>query len=295
MAKHTRWLSATLAVLCVTLCFVLIVPMIDARGPDTAPDVVFESFEHAPDLTPHLGEAARDASAAISRAVRGAPANAVTIIVDDLGHDLSAVERLVALPFPVAVSILPFSPYARQSAEMAHAAGLVVMLHMPMEPEGDHYRLGMGDGFLRDGMNEDEVRDLLTEALARVPHVQGINNHMGSALTSRHEPMRWIMAFCQERDLFFIDSRTKASTVAAEEARDAGIVWGERSVFLDHDPELPALQAAWQRVLGKAEKDGAIAIGHPYAGTLRFLEGMIPEQDQRRITQVGDLLHEPAI
>ncbi|MDX8412068.1 MAG: divergent polysaccharide deacetylase family protein [Mariprofundaceae bacterium] len=292
MARRTRWLSATLAVLCVVLCFVLIVPILDARGPDSRQDIVFESFDHAPDLASELDEAAKDASVAISRSV---PENAITIIVDDVGHDLSVVERLVALPFPVTVSILPFSPYARQSAEMAHAAGLVVMLHMPMEPESARFRQSMGDDFLHEGMNEHEVRDLLAKALARVPYAQGVNNHMGSALTSRPEPMRWVMAFCQEQDLFFIDSRTKASSVAAEEARNAGIVWGERNVFLDHERTLPALQAAWQQALGKAGKAGAIVIGHPYAGTLRFLEGMISEQEMQQITLVNDLLHAPAI
>jgi len=171
----------------------------------------------------------------------------------------------------------------------------VVMLHMPMEPEKDHYRRPIGDDFLRQDMNEEEVRALLTEALSRVPYVQGINNHMGSALTSRRETMQWVMAFCREHGLFFVDSRTKASTVAADEARSAGLVWGERSVFLDHDPVGDAMQLAWNKALRKAQKSGAIVIGHPYAGTLSFLEEMIPEQEQNRITQVTDLLHEPAI
>jgi len=293
--KHAHWISVALAVLCVTLCFVLVVPMLDARGPDVEQDVVFESFEHAPDLSSTLDEAADKVSSVIKPDVRVPEASAVTIVVDDLGYDLAVVKRLVALPFPVAISVLPFSPYARQAAEIAHDAGRVVMLHMPMAPERDHYRQSMVDGFLHEDMDEEQVRGLLEKALERVPHVAGINNHMGSALTSSHEHMRWVMSFCQERGLFFIDSRTKANSVAAEEARNAGIKWAERSVFLDHEPELPAMRSAWEHAMAKAVGRGAIVIGHPHANTLTFLEGMIPENEQQRITMVNDLLHAPAI
>ncbi|MDQ6971196.1 MAG: divergent polysaccharide deacetylase family protein, partial [Mariprofundaceae bacterium] len=104
----------------------------------------------------------------------------IALILDDVGYDLPALRRAMALGVPMAISILPNAPHAAMAASLAHAAGYAVMLHMPMEPSNPHYQQRMDASFIRVGMQRRKVRRMMNEALIRVPFVEGVNNHMGS-------------------------------------------------------------------------------------------------------------------
>ncbi|MCF8073515.1 MAG: divergent polysaccharide deacetylase family protein, partial [Desulfarculaceae bacterium] len=103
----------------------------------------------------------------------------VALIIDDMGNGTKPLERLLALKIPLTVSVLPHAPQAKAVAAKARAAGLGVMLHLPMEPVGPHQQ-PPGQGMLRVGMTTPEILAVLKMDLARVPQAKGVNNHMGS-------------------------------------------------------------------------------------------------------------------
>jgi len=252
-----------------------------------APDVVFE--ESAPvDVGAHPSSTEQDKKPLPApKAHRG-----IALILDDVGYDLPALRRMLAFHLPVAIAILPNAPHAAEAAKLAHAAGHLVMLHMPMEPANPHYRQHMDNSFIRIGMQRQEVRRLMTEALARVPYVEGVNNHMGSGLTALEEPMRWVMEVCREKKLFFVDSRTNRDSVAARMARESGLHWGERRIFLDNSVAPDLLKQSWQAARKRLEKDGfVIVIAHPHRETLDFLQQEISAQDKVAMVPLGRLLH----
>jgi len=224
--------------------------------------------------------------------IRAPRERGIALIMDDIGYDMHALRRVLALPFKVAISVLPDAPGSRQAAEMAHAAGLTVMLHLPMEPANPVYQQRMDDSFLRMDMNEAEVRALFLRALDEVPYVVGVNNHMGSLLTSSPVHMQWVMSLCRERGLFFVDSRTSKDSVAAAEALQFGLTWGERKVFLDHQSDPESLRLSWQAAQRCLKRHKAcIVIAHPYPETLDFLEHQIPARDRQWIHPLTDVLH----
>jgi polysaccharide deacetylase 2 family uncharacterized protein YibQ len=74
------------------------------------------------------------------------------------------------------------------------------------------------------------------------------------------------------RNLFFIDSRTTADTVAYETAEQFGIRAASRKVFLDDKLSRAAIAAQLELAAQDAEHDGyAIAIGHPHPETIAVL------------------------
>jgi len=79
----------------------------------------------------------------------------------------------------------------------------------------------------------------------------------------------------KQLDLFFVDSRTTAATVAFEAAEHAGVRTGFRNVpFLDDVQDVGAIRKQLELAMrGAKEKGTAIAIGHPHAETLRAFEG----------------------
>jgi len=218
----------------------------------------------------------------------------IALIIDDVGYNLPALQRVLDLGVPVAIAIIPDAPHAKEAAEMAHKAGHIVMLHMPMEPANPHYRERMDGSFLRGNMPEETMQSMLLKGLEKVPYVQGMNNHMGSFLTSLPEPMAWVMQFCRDNHLFFVDSKTSAKSVASDIAARYGLTWGSRRIFLDNSVKEDDIKQAWLSAEHCAKRQGGcIVIGHPHPETVNFLEHQMTHVKPELMRPVVDLLHSP--
>ncbi len=195
----------------------------------------------------------------------------IAIIIDDIGDKLARGKSAVALPGKVTISFLPHTPHSRMLANKAYASGKEVMLHLPMETETGK-RLGPGGLTLH--MTEDELRKTTRDALDSIPHVSGINNHMGSLLTRHPGAMEWLMQEIKEQGrLYFVDSRTTAHTVAGKIAVENELPSAMRDVFLDDIRDKRAIRKEFRRLLSLARKRGyAIGIGHPYPETIEVLK-----------------------
>ncbi|MCE1115922.1 MULTISPECIES: divergent polysaccharide deacetylase family protein [Pseudomonas] len=207
----------------------------------------------------------------LAGAAHAAPAKAyLSIIIDDLGQSDVRDQRTLALPGPITMAIMPDTPHATEFARQAHKAGKTVILHMPMDPATGPYAWHPGTPLA-------ELAQRLDAALAKVPFAAGINNHMGSRMTSQPEPMAWLMGELQRRHLFFVDSRTSAATVAAAKAQAIDLAHVSRDVFLDDERTVDAISAQLQQGIALARKQGsAVLIGHPYPQTLQVLESELP-------------------
>ncbi|MDX8406251.1 MAG: divergent polysaccharide deacetylase family protein [Mariprofundus sp.] len=219
------------------------------------------------------------------------PVAGISLIIDDVGYDLPALRRILALNVPVAISIIPDTPHARQAARMAHKAKQMVMLHLPMQPESEKYSRNMGPAFLHTGMNQTQLRTTFMQDLAMIPYVKGVNNHMGSALTQLEQPMRWVMQLCMQQGLFFIDSKTSAKSVADDIAAEMGLSHASRQFFLDNDLNQQALMHAWEKVRNCARRgDSCIIIAHPHPETVVFLERHLSDEDRALMQPVSSML-----
>jgi hypothetical protein len=206
----------------------------------------------------------------------------LAIVLDDLGGDRQAAEAIFALHYPVTLSVLPFHAHSTEIAEEAQRRGLEVMLHLPMQAMGNETPETQE---LRPGMREEEVARTLRVMLENVPTARGVNNHQGSLATSDGKLMAELMRSLKQRDLFFIDSRTSAATVAFEEAEKAGVRSGFRNVpFLDDVQNVAAIKQELELALhGAKEKGAAIAIGHPHPETLEALKEVLPEAESQGV------------
>ncbi|KAA0976791.1 divergent polysaccharide deacetylase family protein [Pseudomonas sp. ANT_H12B] len=195
----------------------------------------------------------------------------LTLIIDDLGQNLPRDRRVLALPGPVTVAIMPDTPHATEFAREAHRSGKIVILHMPMDP-------ATGPFAWHPDLSIDELEKRLNAAFKVVPYTAGINNHMGSRMTAQPVAMAWLMADLQRRHKLFVDSRTSAQTVAAAEAQKIGLASVSRDVFLDDERTEAAIFTQLQTAITLARSQGsAVMIGHPYPQTLAVLERELPK------------------
>lgn len=153
-----------------------------------------------------------------------------------------------------------------------------VMLHLPMEPH-EYPATDPGPNPLLVGMTESDISARLTDALATLTNVTGVNNHMGSAATSDQATMRSLMNVLKETDLFFVDSLTSVRSVAYAEAVRAKIPTVRNRIFLDYDNENEgAISKNLARLVQSARSAGfAVGIGHLYPATASVLAREIPK------------------
>ncbi|NOX09790.1 MAG: divergent polysaccharide deacetylase family protein [Gammaproteobacteria bacterium] len=213
-----------------------------------------------------------------------------------MGGHLDAARRVLQLPGPVACSFLPLAPYTRQLAQEAYVQNKEVLLHLPMQTMRDR---PLDAGGLTLDMSEAVFLQVLREDIAKVPHVSGINNHMGSLLTQHPGHMTWLMQeMGRQQALFFIDSRTTHSSIAYNIAQENNIPSAKRDVFLDDERDVVLIEKQFDRLLDLARKNGhAIAIGHPYPETLAVLERRLSQLSKKiRLVPLNKLLlmHEVA-
>ena len=151
----------------------------------------------------------------------------------------------------------------------------------------------MGPGGLYAKMTEQELKETLTKDLDGLPGIQGVNNHMGSLLTTKADSMKWVMEVLKGRSLFFIDSLTSPKSVAKKTAQEHGLETVSRDVFLDNIRTEKAIDKQFSRLLKLARLHGsALAIGHPYPETMDYLKKRLNnlEQDGVRLVRLSDLL-----
>ncbi len=216
-----------------------------------------------------------------SAAARAGDTGFISIILDDLGHNLERGKRAIALPADITVSVLPYAEHAERLARLADESGREVMLHMPMANVSGKE---IGPGGLTADLTRDDFVRLVDAAFERVPEARGMNNHMGSLLTTRATEMSWLMEQVKARGLYFIDSRTTHETVAQLIAGEHSVATGRRDVFLDNEQTVEAIEKAFERLIRKAYEQGtAIGIAHPHRATLEVLEAKLPELHERGI------------
>ena len=214
--------------------------------------------------------------AGLNGAVFAADAPRLAVIIDDLGYEFAAGQRVVNLPGPVACAILPSTPSAKRLAEAARANGKEILLHLPLQAQESSGPVEPG-GLLLD-MSRSQFAETFASDIEAVPFAVGVNSHRGSMLTRHPGHMSWLMEEIAARgNLFFVDSYTTAESVALQLAQEAGIPSTRRDVFLDPDRSPATLVREFARLKKLARESGfAVGIGHPYPATLDFLEQELP-------------------
>lgn len=208
----------------------------------------------------------------------------IAIIIDDIGYHYGQGKKTIELPGNITLAVIPFTPNATKLAELGHLNGKEIMLHAPMANASG---TPMETGALDRSMGQEAFIQRLRESIESVPHVRGLNNHMGSLLTRQIQPMAWLMSELKRRRLYFVDSRTSADSVAWQSAREQSLPTLKRDIFLDHERTPAFISRQFQRLLNIADTRGqAVGIGHPYPETLAFLAEALPELSQRNIELV---------
>jgi len=205
----------------------------------------------------------------------------IAIIIDDMGHNVHEGRRLAQIDQPLTLAFLPFLKNTVPLAKLAHQQNKEIMLHAPM---ANTRNFGLGPGGLTPDMDEITLTRTLRRSLQSIPHVSGVNNHMGSLLTQQLQPMDWVMKELNRYPVYFVDSRTIATSIAGSVADAYQIPSLTRDVFLDHEQTEEFVDQQFKLLIKTAKENGtAIGIGHPHKVTVDYLEKHLPALDEHGI------------
>ncbi|SUX37028.1 Divergent polysaccharide deacetylase [Cedecea davisae] len=221
-------------------------------------------------------------------------AGKLSIVIDDFGYRPQQENLVLALPTNVSVAVLPNAPHSREMATKAHNAGHEVLIHLPMAPLS---KQPLEKDTLRPDMSSEEIERIIRDAVNKVPYAVGMNNHMGSAMTSSLFGMQKVMQSLEQYNLYFLDSMTIGNSQATRAAAGTRVKVIKRKVFLDDTQNEADIRFQFNRAIQLARKTGsAIAIGHPHPATVRVLQQMIYNlPPDITLVRPSSLLNEPQI
>ncbi len=223
------------------------------------------------------------------------PKPAVALVFDDFGADIAIAKRfLTEIDIPVTLAVMPYLKHTSDTINLIKTYGQTAFLHLPLEPESPEAMGNARKDFLLCDMSDKVIHTRLSRLLNTIPHVDGVNNHMGSKFTSDKSRMRVLLKLLKQYNLPFLDSRTIASSVGAQTAAQIHLLHSARDVFIDQGYKGGDVAANLEKLAKIARKKGtAVGIGHAQPATLEALKKHLPRfiHDGIHFVSVLDLMH----
>lgn len=185
----------------------------------------------------------------------------IAIIVDDLGPDLTTYQKLFKIPYPLTLSIMPGMTRTKELVKTVPTINREILIHFPWEAISQQvtdYPI-----HIADRMKESKIKDMIQKAVIENPRAVGVNNHMGSLISTNKYILEIFMSDLKGRGLFFVDSLTINKSEAYQTARQKGVKTAKNSVFLDYKNTTKDINRMFARAVARAKQKGTvIAICH---------------------------------
>lgn len=217
----------------------------------------------------------------------------VAIVIDDLGYDLTTIDRFETIGQDLTMALIPNRPQSDHLYERLKD-NRELIIHMPMEPQG-YPGIDPGKNALLTDMSRREIRRHVRRTLRRYPEAVGLNNHMGSAFTSKPEALRPVLEVLKQENRFYLDSNTTSDSAGPQLARELGLPHGTNHVFLDNTRDRTSIRSQLNKLVKLAQRDGeAIGIGHvQFPETAQVLAEELPNYDEEvTFVNLSDLIRQ---
>ncbi len=221
------------------------------------------------------------------------PLPMAALILDDFGYSRRNLAALKEVGVPLTMAVLPHAPYTEEVCVFAEKNGFEVILHLPMEPEGQNIRAE--EDTIAIGMGEEKVKEIMISAFKSVSSAKGASNHMGSRATADARVMSLVLEDMARRGIFFLDSYTTKDSVCVDIALEKGVPCIKRDIFLDNKNEAEYIRGQileFERMV--LDNGSAVAIGHDRPGTISVLKETVAGMKEKgiRFVRLSEFIQE---
>ena len=127
----------------------------------------------------------------------------MAIVIDDFGYDRKGVDEMLDLDCTLTCAVMPSLEFSEADAKNAHEKGHEVILHMPMEAYGNLPLSWYGPLFVANNDSPEVAYNKVNQALNSIPYVNGMNIHMGTALSHNKKLMKKLCDVQKKGILYF--------------------------------------------------------------------------------------------
>jgi len=210
-------------------------------------------------------------------------------LIDDFGYGGKGDIGMINSKVPMTISVIPGLKHSKDIAKKANKIGLEVFLHQPMETlsERKNQKL-LGPLGIKVGMSADSVKKIINKSLSYVPYAVGMNNHMGSKATQDKKLMHIVLSIIKSKNLYFVDSKTSAKSIAYKVAKSLKVPCAIRDIFIDNIKNSEIIKKEIKKgILLSLQKGSCLMIGHAHPETVKAIVEMYPEINKLNIEVVS--------
>ena len=209
----------------------------------------------------------------------------MAVVIDDCGYALEHIRVFTQLDYPLTLAVIPGQVYSHASAlEIKKAENKALLIHFPWPPLGRNAKKEYPIR-IEQGYTTANVAQMLERAVASVPSADGVNNHMGSALSRDQVMLNKFMYALNERpeQFYFLDSNTIQGSYARRTALAHGILAVRNDIFLDGEQNEALFRRYFAEAVAIAKKYGTvIAICHSNRlVTRKILKGLLDKYSEQ--------------
>jgi polysaccharide deacetylase 2 family uncharacterized protein YibQ len=205
------------------------------------------------------------------------------LVIDGFGSTEtdSLARHVFDLDVPFTAAVLPRLPGTKPWIARLEKAGARVLVQLPMEPL-NYPKRDPGPGAVLVDMSAGQILRTVRKDVGDVPHAIGATSYMGQMALGDEGAMRAVMQELRRSGLVYLDLRTVPTSVAADRAGDAGVLWFRADAVLEavggHDAQVKAIGHLFDSAVELARRRGyAIVLAHPDAPSLDVLRRAIPK------------------
>jgi polysaccharide deacetylase 2 family uncharacterized protein YibQ len=207
----------------------------------------------------------------------------LAVILDDFGQARSGIDEIMSYEEPITFAVMPLLEYSTEDAENALKNGHEVIIHIPLQSQRNDIASWVGPYVININFTKDEIIKRIDDFCKSMPQAKGANIHMGALGSTDEKVVYAMLSRLNQKNMFFIDSKTHPQSVCEKIAAEIGIPFYENDIFLEIDGHTK--EAVKKRLLRAAEiarKTGeCMAIGHVGAeggiNTIEAIKEATPE------------------
>ena len=214
---------------------------------------------------------------------KGTEAARLLFVVDGFGSTEtdSLAKHVFDLGVPFTAAVLPRLPGTKGWITRLDKAGVRVLVQLPMEPL-NYPKRDPGPGAVLVDMSAGQIIRTVRKDVEDVPHALGATTYMGQMALGDEGAMRAVMQELKRSGLVYLDLHSVPTSVAADRAGDAGVLWFRADAVLEapggHDAQVRSIGRLLDNAVELARRRGyAIVLAHPDAPSLDVLRRAIPK------------------
>ncbi len=211
----------------------------------------------------------------------------IAIFIEDFGFqaDETTIQYL-SFPEPLTVGLLPEKKLTTWTAQIADEYKKEIVLMLPMEPVPVAFAK-QSNSVIMVHYTEDKIRQLLNNAIERIPNFSGVANYYGTRVLADSKVVSMLFEQITSRNSYFLYFPQQRNVSVSTIAKSAGTPYVSVDIVVDTTLSVNRIQDTLRHCAMIAQKTGYVVVSSKARGSfIQALTNEIPVLKQNGIKLV---------